>query len=120
MSTREQAVKFGKRTLKRFKGKGWTYYVWNNMGWHCAFRNGPVCVHTQGYDCTGRVHFHALHSDQVGGTGGLACWTPGHKSFSDPNKAALHAIACARAYVDALDAVVKLSERIYERRNRKH
>jgi len=111
----DQARRAAKRLIKRFKGKGWTHYIWKNMGWHLAFHNGALTVYP--HEGLGGVRFSALHSDRLNGTGGLACWTPGHKEWKDPNRAAKHATACARCYIDSLDAVVRRSERIYVRKS---
>jgi hypothetical protein len=37
--SREVAVKKAVSLLKLFSNKGWTYRVWENMGWHIVFYN---------------------------------------------------------------------------------
>lgn len=114
MNTRAEATRWGRRQLKRFRGKGWILRVWKNMGWHVAFHNKGLNVHTS-RPAFGRTIFYALLSDE--GTrmcsGGLAAWSPGHKHYSNPNKAAQAATAAARAYVNHLNTAVTQAENIY-------
>jgi len=114
MKTREQAERFAKRTIKQLHGKGWRARVWNNTGWHVAFFNRGLNVHSNAY-VNGPASFFALLSDEDGGSGGLAAWSPGHKCFRDPNKAAQAAINAARAYVNHLNHAVETVEKIYAR-----
>lgn len=114
MNTRAQAEQFGRRQLKRFAGKGWTARVWSNMGWHVCFHNKGLNVHCSPSIC-GRTTFFALLSDEPGGSGGLAAWSPGHRHYTDPNKAARAAIIAAREYVDHLNTAVNQAENIYDK-----
>lgn len=119
MSTREEATRWGRRQLKRFKGKGWGLRVWNNMGWHVAFQNKGLNVHTS-RPAFGRTTFYALLSDEAGGSGGLAAWSPGSRYFHDPNKAAQAATVAARAYVNHLNIAVEQAENIYAKSRSSH
>jgi hypothetical protein len=81
------------------------------MGWHVCFHNKGLNVHCQ-QNLFGPTTFFALLSDEPGGSGGLAAWSPGHRHYTDPNKAARAAIRAAREYVDHLNTAVNQAERI--------
>lgn len=112
-NTRREAELQAIRYLHKMHGKGWYTRVWENVGWHWCLHNGPVNVNAS-HSAFGPPTFWAMVSPTDGGSGGLAAWSPDHKHFRDPNKAARHAIKAARRYVDSLDSVVKMTEKIYD------
>lgn len=112
MNTRAEATRWGRRQLKKFRGKGWRMRVWNNMGWHVAFHNHGLNVRCQP-SAFSHTLFHALLSDECRGSGGLAAWSPGYRQYRDPNKSAQAAIRAARAYVNHLNTAVEQAENIY-------
>lgn len=101
--TKSEATKQAKALRDRMSGFGWKIYVFLNKtagGWVCGVTSGPVGVSEEGGE------YFCLVGE--GGHCGNICWTPGERTFKDPNKAAMHAVKCVRRQVNRC---IKLAER---------
>ncbi len=107
--TEKEARKAGKELLKRMKGKRWKLEVWNNLGWHCMVRNGPVQVHLDNY--CGKDYSCLISDNLRDPSGGNIEWTTqDSKHFTDPNKAVAHELKSARKYLNRWTKAVEFAE----------
>ena len=105
--TKAEAQKAGKALLKRMKGKGWKLDVWDNLGWHCEVRNGPIEV----CDSYGNGYMALMSDNLRSSSGGNVQWTTTF-SHKDPNKAAAHEIRSARKFLNRWTKAVEFAENI--------
>lgn len=104
--TKTEAQEAGKALLARMKGTGWKLDVWENLGWQCSVRNGPVQIHDH------RGEYSCLVSDDLKDpAGGNGEWTTNFSS-KDPNKAAAHEIRSARRHLNRYTKAVEFAENI--------
>lgn len=87
---RASAIKDARKLLRLLKGKGWSFNVFENLGWHYAAINGPLYV-------TGSEgHYFTMLSDGDKDPGSTPCeWSPPHRDFKDPNEAVKYAVEYA-------------------------
>jgi hypothetical protein len=106
--TKEEATKAGKiakKELEAIKGfeKKWKLRVHENMGWHFSLKMGPINVSKYEPDRkNGKPRWHVLISNEKGGIGGLAMWTPEKSSGTDPEKVIRRSVQAAQDAINAL------------------
>ena len=93
------------RKIKKILGKGWSFEVWKNLGWHVSWRNGAIILNYSSYDLarkTGR-HFWAQVSAHPDFSGGHPDLTPTHcYHYKDPINAVKSGCRYAQAVFDTM------------------
>lgn len=90
-STQDEALAVGKELCP----EGWSFRVWDNIGWHVCWRKGPISVY-EGVDYT----FHALIAPYPDECESGGEWTSSSHAASILEAAAAE-IAVFRKYVQA-------------------
>lgn len=117
--TKAQAEKAGKEMMAAMKSTGWKLDVWENIGWHCALRQAPMCVHRSEYNK--KVYYSCLMSERIGEDhAGSALWTnhKPEKLYTDPNKAVEDQVFVARQVLDSIVSADEKAESIATRKKK--
>lgn len=85
MMTKEEAEKKGREMLAMMNTGGWKLEVWENLGWHCALRNGYVNISHSNYG--DGDSYLALVNDRGSGSHDSFVNAGGIEHHTDPNEA---------------------------------
>lgn len=100
------AQRLGKKVLKMLTNRrGWKIEVWNNLGWHVALRKNGLNLYIQ-EDMFNRLSFSTLLSSD-GSCSGETFWSPGHRSFKNPNSAIYHQLYVANRFIQRCQKTLK-------------
>ncbi len=103
----DRAVTLSNELVSRMKGKGWKPRVWENLGWHYEVYNGYISVHPGILDDN---KYWCLLSNEKGGHGGLAMWTPQKNTHKDPNVVVRKQIIYTKAVLKRLQEPITYLE----------
>lgn len=106
----EQATESARNLLKRMRGKGWEYKVWEDEGWYYYMVFvGPLSVHPYGDEEVKGEKYQCLCEESLKKSErGII---KDYEWYTDPNQAVEQQIKIAREYVDKLNSVVKYVEK---------
>ena len=122
MMTKQKSTALAKALVKKLKGRGWKYDVWENLGWCFSASNGPLSVHPDygsgGRDAGKVTGYWCLVSPDIKKVGGgLAAWRSQKDNpyYRNPNNAVTAASESAKAYVERLAPSANYWDKLLEK-----
>ncbi len=113
--TKEEAIQAARRVIALLKDDKWTYHVWENLGWHWHFQNGPIFLMEDIINGKSQGFWTMLTTEvQPKFCYGSLTWetTELQPHYDDPNDAVKAQMDSARNILDGLTTVVERGEQI--------
>lgn len=112
--TKAEATKRAKALQKKL-GTGWAPRVWKTTTWYYSCTKYNVSCYD--VDCllnaSGR-YWCLVSGDADKASGGLAVWSPEHKTFSDPRDAVRHAVMVVNQTMALLISAQYAAQRVVD------
>lgn len=89
--TKQEALKEGERIKSLLKTKGWTVYVWENLGWHVSLSCGFMTLYPES---TG---YSVLMDNKIGTRAGKIEWDD-RGNYRSPNAAVMGMLRVVEEY----------------------